>query len=118
LLFFGASVGTVEKADWQVLLEKLNKDTKTVVVADGSGNQDKETIANESRDVDHVLFSKTGRREKVKPGKAMREPGCRRVWPPKSPHPPQARRQPMFISRTRCAKLIPKQEARGFQRPS
>ena len=117
LYFFLRFVGVVEKADRQVLLEKLNRDTKIVAVVDGSGNQDKEAIANKSRVVGHALFSKTGHGEKVKPGKEMTCPGCRRIWLPKSPHAPQARRQPMFISRTACAKPIPDQESRGLRPP-
>ena len=63
----------------QVLLEKSNRNINTVVVVDAGGNQDKEAIANETWGVGHVLFSKTGHREKVKPGKAMRDLGRRRI---------------------------------------
>jgi len=63
----------------QVLLGKLNRNIKTVVVADGGGNQDNEAVANETLAVGYVLFSKTGHREKAKPGKAMLDPGCGQV---------------------------------------
>ena len=113
----GATLAYLEWRLASTARKKLNRNTKTVVVADGSGNQDKEAIANESWVAGHVLFSKTGHREKVKPGKAITCLGCRRIWLPESPHGPQTRRQPMFISRTGCAKLLPEQQQRGFQRP-
>jgi hypothetical protein len=89
--------------------EKINRNIKTVVVAVGGGNQDNRTIANETWGAGYVLFSKTGHTEKAKPVKAVQDQGCRRIFPPQSPHAPQARRKPMSISGTGCAKLIPGQ---------
>jgi hypothetical protein len=103
---WGGLFGGCSDLALKVLLEKLNRNSKTVVVADGSGNLDNEAIVNETWGVGYVQFSKTGHGEKVKPVKPVRDSGWMRVWPPQSPHPPQARLQPMFISRSGCAKLI------------
>jgi hypothetical protein len=96
--------------------KELNRDTKTVVVADGSGNQDKQAIANESWVAGNVLFSKTGQGEKAKPGEAMPNLPRRRIPPSESPHNSQVSRLLMFISRSGCAKLLPRQRQHGFQR--
>jgi hypothetical protein len=89
--------------------KEFNRNSKTVVIADGGGNLDKEDPANETWDAGSVLFSKTGHGEKVKAGNAMPNRGGERFYPAESPHAPQARLQAMFISRTACAKLIPAQ---------
>jgi hypothetical protein len=94
---------------FSVLLAKLNRNSKTVVVADGGGNLDNEAFANETWHLGHVLFSKTRHREKEKRAKAVRDSGFRRVWLSQSPHAPQGTRVAMFISSAACAKLIPEQ---------
>jgi hypothetical protein len=47
---------------------KINRNTKTVAVADGGGNLDNEVNANETWGAGYVLFSKTGHGKEVKPG--------------------------------------------------
>lgn len=55
------------------------RNIKTVVVADGGGNQDNEAAANETLGPGYVLFSKTGHQEKAKRVKGMRNPGWKQI---------------------------------------
>ncbi|MHB1841404.1 MAG: hypothetical protein ACYCPD_16725 [Acidobacteriaceae bacterium] len=71
------------------------RNIKTVEVADGGGNLDNQPFASENWGAGHVLFSKTGQQEKVKPVKAMRNAGLTQISPPESPHSPQASYIPM-----------------------
>ncbi|MGO8717646.1 MAG: hypothetical protein ACLQMO_00335 [Acidobacteriaceae bacterium] len=74
---------------FQILLEKLKINIKTVTVADGGGNLDNQAIINGNGGAGYARISKIGQGEKVKQVKAMCKPGLNQISTAQSPQSPQ-----------------------------